>query len=72
MNKLEIVAMSGEAMQVMLADGTLLAIRAKHGADGREVDNWDDAVSFLVVDHRTTPGTLISIPIANVEYSPEA
>lgn len=72
MSKLEIVAMSGEAMQVMLADGTLLSIRAKHGADGREVEDWNDAVSFLVVDHRTTPATFISIPTANVEYSPEA
>lgn len=72
MNKLDIVAMSGEAMQVMLSDGTLLAIRAKHGADGREVENWDDAVSFLVVDHRTVPGTLINIPCANVDYAPEA
>ena len=72
MSKLNIVAISGDAMQVMLEDGTLLSIRAKHGADGREVEDWDDAVSFLVVDHRATPALLISIPVDAVEYSGEA
>lgn len=68
----EIAAMNAGAMQVMLADQTILAIRAIFDGDGHQVDDWDDATTMLVVDHRTVPPTLISIPIADIEFSPEA
>lgn len=72
MQQFEIVAMSAEAMQVMLSDQTILPIRAIFDDTGHQVDDWDDAATMLVVDIRTTPSTLISIPIADIEFSPEA
>lgn len=67
-----IAAMSQSEMRVMLEDGTILAIRSIHGQDGREVESWEDATSFLITDHRTTPPTLMSVQIDAVEFSPEA
>lgn len=71
MQQLNIVAMSAEAMQVMLEDQTLLSIRTLHTADGRETKDWDEAVSVLVVEHRTRPPTLLSIRLDAIQYSPE-
>jgi hypothetical protein len=72
MQQLNIVAMSDEAMQVMLEDGTILPIRTLHTAEGRETSNWAEAKSMLVVDFRTRPVTLISVKLDAIQFSPEA
>lgn len=70
--QLDIVALSQTEMRVMLSDETILAIRTLHTPEGRETSNWDEATRMMVVDHRSTPPILISIPIADIEFSAEA
>jgi hypothetical protein len=69
---LSVAAISGEAKQIMLIDGTILAIRSFHDEDGRETDDFEGCTTILVVDHRTRPPTYISIATDSIEYSPEA
>lgn len=68
----DIVAISQAEMRVMLSDKTILAIRAIHDSHGQETQDWDEAASCLIVDHRTRPATLISVQLDAIEYSPEA
>jgi hypothetical protein len=69
--RLDIDAMSEEAMQVMLADGTILPIRTLHTEDGKETDNWAEAKSMLVVDFRGIPPLLMSVKLDAIQFSPE-
>lgn len=67
-----VAAVSGDAKQIMLTDGTILPITAFFDGDGRETDDFAGCKSFLVTDFRTNPPTRISIQTDAIEYSPEA
>lgn len=65
----DIVALNVEARQVLLEDGTILAVRQFVDDTNHEVDTYDEAHSIVVVDHRSKPYTVAKIPVEALDFA---